>query len=174
MTKAKHLNVIPYILALIVMMFLGGCGGTTVAPNLLKQPHKTKPIINKSINVTSPINHNIDRAEKVEESIKESLELALNNSNIFKQGTKKQYKLVATTQSFSQAPMSFGKFGNKLTVNYQLYSDNGKLLIEKSIFTIAESDKWLFSGIERSERARAVNIAKNVNQFMDILQKNLI
>jgi len=161
------------IFLLLSVLFLGGCAGTTVAPKLLTQPHNKNPIVNKSVVVSYTINQNIDRYEKVEESIKESLDIALNNSNIFRKNGKKHYKLITRTVSFSQSPMSFGMFGNRLKVNYQLYNEGMKLILNKSIFTIAESDEWFFSGLKRAQRARAVNIAKNVNQFMIILQKKL-
>ena len=173
MYKEKKLALLTFFMALGFMLILGGCGGTTVAPELLKQPTLKAPLVNKNIQIKSPINSNLDRAEKVEESIKESLDIALTQANLFNRNSKDSYKLIATTQIFSQSPMSFGKFGNKLQINYQLFSNNGTVLINKTIFTIAESDKFIFSGAERSERARAVNIAKNVNQFMKALRTKL-
>ena len=173
MKNIKRFSILHYLIAVSMALVLGGCAGTTVAPGLLNQPHVGKPIVNKDILVSSPINQSIDRSEKVEESIKESLDIALDSAGLFKKGASQQYKLVATTQLFSQSPMSFGKFGNKLNVNYQLLDQNNHLILSKSIFTIAESDKWFFAGVKRAERARAVNIAKNVNQFMVFLRKKL-
>ena len=171
MKKEKHFGSLPYLVVILLSLVLGGCTTTTVAPSLLTQTHNNTTRINKSVVVTAPINQHIDRSEKVEESIKESLDIALNNANIFKKKTNKHYTIIATTTSFSQSPMSFGKFGNKLNVNYKVYNENMKLIINESIFTIGESDKWFFAGIKRAQRARAVNIAKNVNQFMRKIQK---
>ena len=152
---------------------MGGCTSTTVAPELLQQPHHQTHVINKSAVVTAPINTHIDRSEKVEESIKESLDIALNNANIFNKNSNEHYTIIATTALFSQSPVGFGMFGNKLNVNYKVYNENMKLLMDESIFTIDQSDKWFFAGGKRAERARAVNIAKNVNQFMVKLQTKL-
>jgi len=171
--KEKIFGYVPYISIILMALVFGGCTSTTVAPDLLQQSHYKTHVVNKSAVVTSPVNKGIDRSEKVEESIKESLDIALNSANIFNKSSNEHYTIVATTALFSQSPMSFGKFGNKLNVNYKVYNENMKLIMNESIFTIGESDKWFFSGQKRAERARAVNIAKNVNQFMMKLKVKL-
>jgi hypothetical protein len=69
--------------------------------------------------------------------------------------------------------MSFGSFEGKLEIRYVVRDPNDGEMLDKTILTVAGSDEWSFSGAARHRRARAVNISKNVLQFVDILQSLL-
>lgn len=172
-TKQLSRIIFRILSALTLAILMTGCAGTSVAPDLLNQIHVAKPIVDQTLTIDTVINQEIDRYEMVEESIKESLETALINANIFGKDSSHPYELIINVKLFSQSPMSFGNFGNRLDVNYELYDANKNTIINESIYTIAESDKFIFSGDARARRARAVNIAKNVNQFLELLQTKL-
>ena len=69
--------------------------------------------------------------------------------------------------------MSFGSFEGQLEIRYVVHDSNDREILDKTISTVAGSDQWSFSGAKRHRRARAVNISKNVLQFVDILQSLL-
>jgi len=144
-------------LLLVSFLFLAGCGSTTtIAPDLLVSPKYSKAVVKNSLTVKSIVNPKLNRYALVEESVKETVETALAHSNMFGKDTSHPYKLIITTPYFSQAQMSFKTFGNKLRVNYKLYNADNKLIVDESIYTIAGSDEYFFSGEKRSRRARAV------------------
>ena len=53
-------------------------------------------------------------------------------------------------------------FEGKLEVSYIVYDEKNNKILNKTIYTVAGSDIWYFSGAKRHRRARAVNIAKNI------------
>ena len=148
-----------YLLLLISVFILSSCAGPKIAVDLLANAKANeKPLTNNSSLVNVKINPDINNYEKIDESVKESLEIALTNANIF---------------AASQSPMSFGSFEGKLEIHYIVFDPNDEEILDKTIYTEAGSDKWSFSGAKRSRRARAVNISENVLQFVDILQNLL-
>jgi hypothetical protein len=109
----------------------------------------------------------------LDESVKQSLEIALVNANIFDKNTSKTYKIDANILVASQAPMSFGNFNGTLEIRYVVLDIDGKEILDKKIYTEAGSDRWYFVGAKRHRRARALNISKNVLQFVETLQSQL-
>jgi len=83
------------------------------------------------------------------------------------------YRIQANVLVASQSAWSFGAFDGKLEINYVLFDENNNKIIDETIYTEAGSDKDYFSGAKRHRRSRAVNISKNVLQFVDILQSQL-
>ncbi|MDA3787346.1 MAG: hypothetical protein PF503_02460, partial [Desulfobacula sp.] len=131
------------------------------------------PLIDNSVTIDLKFNPAFNRQYKIEESVKESLEIALIKSNIFGAESSHPYRINVDVIIASMAPMSFGNFGNKLEIHYILFDENNNDIINETIHTVAESDEWYFAGVKRAQRARAVNISKNVLQFVDILQNQL-
>ena len=167
-----HKNIIIVILATFIFLLISGCAGPKVAFDLLTPPtQNNEPLLNNAVIIETEINPRINNYEKLDETLKESLGAALKNANIFGADTLKPYKIKANILVASQAAASFGNFEGKLEVSYSLFDkDDNQILVEK-IYTEAGSDEWFFSGAKRHRRARAVNIAKNVLQFVEILQK---
>ena len=170
-SKIKYL----YLLSLVfIIIIVSGCAGPKIAPDLLIKAEKNdKPLVDNAVTIDVKINPAIHNYEKIDESVKESLEIALKNANIFGADSAHPYKISADILVASQAAMSFGSFNGKLEINYILFDETNNKIIEKKIYTEAGSDKWYFSGAKRHRRARAVNISKNVLQFVDILQSQL-
>ena len=163
-----------YILLLMLLFVFSGCAGPKIAADLLANARTNeKPITNNSSIVDVAINPRINNYEKLDESVKQSLEIALANANIFGADSSKPYRIDANILTASQAPMSFGSFEGKLEIRYLVHDPNDREILDKTIFTVAGSDKMFFSGAKRHRRARAVNISKNVLQFVDILQSVL-
>jgi hypothetical protein len=163
-----------YLLLLMLLFALSGCAGPKIAADLLTNTRTNeKPLTNDSSTVNVTINPRINNYEKLDESVKQSLEIALANANIFGVDASKPYRIDANILTASQPPMSFGSFEGKLEIRYMVHGPNDDTILDKTIFTIAGSDKMFFSGAKRHRRARAVNISKNVLQFVDILQSLL-
>lgn len=73
-----------YGLLIICLLFLTGCAGPKIAANLLDQaPKNTSSLKNESVVIKISINPKIHNWETIDHSVKESLDLALNNANIF-------------------------------------------------------------------------------------------
>ena len=160
-----------YLYLLMLLFAFTGCAGPKIATDLLANARiNEKPITNNSSIVNVAINPSINNYEKLDESVKQSLEIALTNANIFGADSSKPYKIDANILIASQAPMSFGSFEGQLEIRYLVYDPNDREILDKKIFTVAGSDKMFFSGAKRHRRARAVNISKNVLQFVDTLQ----
>ncbi len=159
----------------ILLLVLSGCidAGSKIAPDLLvNMSTNSKPLTCNSSTVNVTINPSINNYEKLDESVKRSLEIALANANIFGSVSSQPYRIDANILLASQSPMSFGSFKGKLEIKYVVHDPNGNQFIQKTIHTVAESDKSGFGPV-RHRRARAVNISKNVLQFVDILQSQL-
>ena len=170
-SKVKYL----YLLSLVsLIIFVSGCAGPKIANDLLSQVEiHNKPLINNTVTINVQIKPGIHNHEKIDESVKESLKIALINANSFGKDSSHPYRIDANIMVASQSPMSFGSFPGKLQINYLLFDDTNNKIIDETIYTEAGSDKWFFSGAARHRRSRAVNISKNVLQFVDVLQKKL-
>jgi hypothetical protein len=154
----------------MLLLALSGCAGPKIAADLLNNARTIeKPLTKNTSIVNVTINPEINNYEKLDETVKQSLELALAKTNIFGVDTSKHYRIDANILTASQPPMSFGSFEGKLEIRYLVHDPNDEEILDKTIFTIAGSDKMFFSGAKRHRRARAVNISKNVLQFVEIL-----
>lgn len=163
-----------YLLLFMLLFAFSGCAGPKIAADLLANARTNeKPLTNNSSIVNVEINPRINNYEKLDESVKQSLEIALANANIFGADSSRPYRIDANILTASQAPMSFGSFEGKLEIRYVVHDSNDMEILDKTIITEAGSDKWFFSGAARHRRARAVNTSKNVLQFVVILQSLL-
>jgi hypothetical protein len=160
---------------LLVALLTSGCAIPKIAPDLLTGgvEVRTKPLIANAAWVKVSINPAINNWEGIDESVKQSLELALKNAKLFGSNASNPYTIDAHILTASQAAFSFGSFNGKLEIRYVVSDASGAQLIDKTIFTVAGSDKMYFSGEARHRRARAVNIAKNVMEFVIILDTQL-
>jgi hypothetical protein len=119
------------------------------------------------------INPKINNRELLDESVKESLEIALANANIFGTHSARRYHIEAEILGASQSPWGFGSFEGTLDIQYVVHDAYGPQLLNEKIHTVAGSDQWSFSAPARHRRSRAVNISKNVLQFVDRLVSRL-
>lgn len=162
-----------YLLTFLIV--LSSCAGPKIAVDQLANAKKNeKPLTNSTSIVNVTINPLINNREKLDESVKQSLKIALANANIFGKDSIKSYKIDANISVASQAPASFGNFEGTLEIHYVVHDINDVELLYKKIYTVAGSDKWYFVATKRHRRARALNISKNVLQFVDFLQGQLI
>jgi len=167
-TAIKKLLLMSLVLA---SMTVAGCAGQKLAPDLLANVElNDEPLVNNPVSIDVEINPKINNYEKLDESVKQSLELALANANIFTANSNKPYRISANILIASQSAWSFGSFNGKLEIGYTVFDESNNEIFEEKIYTEAGSDKKLFSGAARHRRARAVNISKNVLQFVDMLQ----
>ena len=161
------------LLLVLITLIASGCAGPKTANDLLTHVEtESEPLINNAVTITTEINPAINNNEKIDESVKESLEIALINANIFGADSSHPYRISANITVASQARWS-GSFGGKLEIVYILFDESNNKIIDETIYTEAENDKWAFSGNKRHRRSRAVNISKNVLQFVEILQSQL-
>ncbi|EPF70171.1 hypothetical protein [Acinetobacter rudis] len=159
--------------ALVISIGLVGCTGPRIATDLLTaRTVKHNPaLIPNAANIAVTINPQItNKFERIDNKLKESLEVALKDSNIFGNDQTKPYKIDADIMVASQAAMSFGNFNGKLKIHYVVKDTENKIILDETFDTVAGSDAWHFSGAQRATRARAVNISKNVNLFLDALE----
>ncbi len=163
-----------YLLLFMLLFAMSGCAGPKIAADLLaKTRTNEKPLTKYSSIVNVSINPDINNYEKLDESVKQSLEIALANANIFGADSLKPFRIDAKILIASQSPMNFGSFKGKLEIRYVVHDSDDMEVLDKTISTVAGSDKWFFSGFARHRRSRAVNISKNVLQFVDIMQNLL-
>lgn len=173
MTKSKYRNFFSFSL-LLTILILGGCAGSKVATDLLAGTNQeVQPLVNNTVITESSINSEINNYEKLDETVKISLDQALGNANLFGSNSVHPYTIKAHIDVASQAAWSFGNFTGKLRINYSVLDDSQNMLFEESIYTEAGSDKNSFSGAKRHRRARAVNISKNVLEFVERLRTEL-
>ena len=160
---------------LVVFLFaMSGCAGPKIAADLLANARvNEKPLTTNSSLVHVAINPRINNSEDIDDSVKQSLETALANAKIFGADSLRPYRIDADILIASQAPGGFGMFVGSLEIRYVVHDSNDKVILDKTIFTEAGSDKWSFFGNVRARRSRAVNISKNVLQFVDTLQSQL-
>lgn len=167
-SRARFLH--PWLLAWVAVV-ASACAGPKIATDLLAVVEKNEaPLIDSAVAIEVEINPAINNAEKLDESVKESLEIALTNAGIFGADSTRPYRIQANITVASQSTVSFGAFDGKLSVDYALFDESNAKLLEKTIYTEAGSDKMYFSGAKRHRRSRAVNISKNVLEFVALLQ----
>lgn len=141
-----------------------------VSTELISKTRITKPIVKNKILVNVRENLQIEPVYKLEESIGEALKSALNYSNIFGQDPSKPFEIVVDIISWYQPPADIGMFGCIMKTHYVLRDEEKNIILDQIINTEASSDIWYFAGYKRSMRAATVTVAKNVNQFIDILK----
>jgi hypothetical protein len=159
------------LLLLATLLVCSGCIGPKVANDLLSNVGRSeKPRASNSSMVSVAINPRISNYERLDETVRQSLETALANANLFGSDSSKPYRIDAKILLASQSPMSFGSFEGQLEIQYAVHDPEGRELLDRTIHTEAGSDKWSFLGAARHRRSRAVNISKNVLQFVEVLR----
>lgn len=159
---------------LLLLLLGSGCAGPKIAADLLAEvPRNDAPLVEESARISVGINPDINNGEKLDASVKQSLELALENANIFGFDMNQTYRIEAYIQIASQAAMSFGSFEGKMEIRYRVYDAENNEVMDETVYTEAGSDKFSFYGAKRHRRSRAVNISKNVLEFVDLLQAKL-
>lgn len=172
--EQSKLNLLWLLLFAFFVLFVSGCASKPVAPDLLNLVNSnSEPLIDNTTLISVEIDPSINKIHLIKESVEESLGIALKKANIFGADSSNPYSIKVNIIEASQSPMSFGMFGNRLKVHYVLFGESQKEILNETIYTEAESDQWYFVGIKRARRAYAVNISKNVLQFVGILQNNL-
>jgi len=174
MKKNTALLRIENVYLLLLLFIACGCAGPKIATDLLVHTNTNeKPLTSSSSSVHVEINPSINNYENLDQSVKQSLRIAITSANIFGTNLSKPYRIDANILEASQSPFSFGSFKGKLEIRYMVYDPNRRKILDKTIFTVAGADKWSFVGARRHRRARAVNISKNVLEFVDILEDTL-
>jgi len=167
----KKILLLPF---LFIVILASGCAGPKVAADLLANvENNDQPLVNKSYIISAEINPGINNNEGIDQTVKESLEIALTNANIFNKTSPGTFRINADVLVASQAAFSFGSFEGKLRIKYVVFDDANKKIIDEEIYTEAGSDIQHFSGAARHRRARAVNISLNVRKFVELLQSKL-
>ena len=160
---------------IVLSVVLGGCAGPKIATDLLgNAAPNDKPICSCSYEIVATIDPRINNYEGIDMSVRESLDLALTTAKLFTPEAATKYKIKADVLVASQAAWSFGSFNGKLSIRYTVLNPSGQELLNKEIYTEAGSDKHYFSGEARHRRARAVNISKNVLQFVELLRTSRV
>lgn len=162
---------------ILIGFFLTGCGNLLVAdPALLNKTSNTKPLTQSNFITQTTIESHIQNSMSgagIKELVDDSLNLALKNANIFNASGTSQYIIKAHIEEASQATMSFGNFNGKMKIRYTVTSPKGNNVYNNTIYTEAGADKWSFAGAKRHARARVVNTAKNVSQFVEELNQKM-
>ncbi len=162
------------MLLAVTFVFSGCTLPPKVADDLLaKVTHNQQPLVSESASITVQINPEINNYEKIDASVRTSIELALKNTNIFGANAAHPYRIDANILGASQSRVSFGSFEGTLQIRYSVFDPSNNKVLDQTISTIAGSDEHYLSGAARHRRSRAVNISKNVLEFVDILQTKL-
>lgn len=171
---AKRTTIISAIVLVSALSFTG-CASQRIATDVLAQVNPLQtPLVNNASQINVSVNPKINENANMDTKMKESLEIALKNSNIFGSNTQQPYTINAEVLVASQARVSFGPFNGKLEVKYTVLNENGKQIFQDTIYTEAGSDlKPYMPGTLRHQRARARNIAININQFIEKLETQL-
>jgi hypothetical protein len=155
----------------VLSVLLAGCAGPKIAMDVLsKAPPNDKPICSCSYEIVATINPRINNDEGIDQSVRESLDIALTTAKLFTPGAASTYTIKANVLIASEATFSFGPFNGKLSIGYAVLDSSGHELLKTEIYTEAGSDLGFASGVARHQRARALNIAKNVLQFVEFLR----
>lgn len=171
--RLKHSALVTLTFAFVVLVG-SGCAGPKMAPDLLANTERSQqPLVSNAVTIDVDINRDINNYERLDDTVRQSLEVALENANIFGGDASGLYRIEAKILIASQAAWGFGSFEGKLEIIYVLSDENQKKILEETIHTVAGSDKMYFSGAARHRRARAVNISENVLQFVEILRTKL-
>jgi hypothetical protein len=153
------------------VLLLAGCAGPNLARDQLEtvQPNE-RPICACSYEIATTINPRINNDENLDKSLGESLDIALRQAKLFTPDAAVRYRIKADILVASEATFSFGDFAGKLSVHYSVLNPAEQEVLQTDISTEAGSDHWYFAGVKRHQRARALNTAKNVMQFVDFLR----
>lgn len=159
-------------LVLVLSVALAGCTAPKeVAPDLLGSNNPNAvPMTSSGYETTVTINPRISNYEHIDDAVHESLDMALNSAHIFSPTGASKYKIKADILTASESTVSFGSFDNTLQIHYAVVAPSGQQVFDQTISTEAGTDHWTFLGAERHRRARAVNIAKNVQEFVSLLR----
>lgn len=167
--KTKQILQIALVVSTISLV---GCATPLIAPDIIANVKKVEsPYLQNASLVQVAIDPKINNREKIDIKVKDSLELALKNSNLFGTDTQRPYKITAEVLVASQAAVSFGNFEGKLGIKYTVFNDKGTQIFQDTINTVAGSDlNPLSPAVARHTRSRARNIAINVNEFVEKLE----
>ena len=154
-----------YLLLLMLLFAFSGCAGPKIAADLLANARTNeKPLTNNSSIVNVEINPRINNYEKLDESVKQSLEIALANANIFGADSSRPYRIDANILTASQAPMSFGSFEGKLEIRYVVHDSNGKYLGSRVMSAGGKEVKGYGRPLVACERHSKEKIERAVNK----------
>jgi hypothetical protein len=167
--------VICIALAVLFSAALAGCVSDRsvslpVPSNLLSEEKVAHPIFDNTVVVTVPENPDIQTTIRLEESIRDALETALRIANLFGDDSSEPFQVVADVVTWDQPSRDFGMFAGTLETRYVLFDADNNVILDEQIVANACSDKWYFPGYMRAARSRRIQIAKNVNQFVDVLR----
>ena len=109
---------------------------------------------------------------QLEEAIQAALSTTLRKAELFRRSSTGTHVLEFQVLNWTQPGADFAMFASSLTVNYVLRDESGEILAREEIVTDAASDRWFFQGVSRAKRSAAVNVAKNVNEFVDTLRRS--
>jgi hypothetical protein len=160
---------------IIFTILLSNCARTVdiLIPNKFVEKGKVlEPIVKNAIKVTVNGNPKITVAWKLEEAIKAALEMSLKYSNMFGDDANSAYEIIVDIVSWDQPAGDFGMFTSTMKTHYVLRDEKKNIILEKTFITEAWSEHWYFVGNSRAKSATQMTVAKNVNQFMDILRKH--
>ena len=141
-----------------------------VPTDLLSKSCITQPIVENAILITVCENTKIRPVYKLEESLKAALQSTLNYSNIFGHDSSRPFEIVFDILEWNQTSVDCGKIFSTMRTHYILFDEDKNIIFDGEITTEACSDRWFSAGVKRSSRSATVNVAKNVNQFVDILK----
>lgn len=160
---------------IICTILLSNCARTVdiLIPNKFVEKGKLlEPIVKNTIKVTVNENPTITDVWKLEEAIKDALEMSLKYSNMFGDDANSPYEIIVNIVSWDQPAADFGMFTSTMKTHYVLRDEKKHIILEKIFTTEAWSEHWYFLGASRAKSAAQMTVAKNVNQFMDILRKH--
>jgi hypothetical protein len=119
------LNFINLFLPALVFVF-SGCAGPKIAADLLaKAKTNETPLKEGTYILNVSINPQINNSERIDESVKQSIDIALAKANIFGADTSKPHRIDANIKRASQAPMSFSSFEGRLEIIYTVTDFTG-------------------------------------------------
>lgn len=154
--------------AAALLPFLASCVGPAIAEDLLQNVERqATPISASAPTIHVTINEAINNSEGLDESVKQSLEIALRNANLFGEDAGDGCRIDADIVLASMSAIGFGSFEGKFDVHYVVRDDGDRTVFDETIKTVAGSDSWYFSGAARHRRSRAVQMANNVLEFVD-------
>lgn len=166
------------LIIIFFSMLISSCAGNRVVSipiptDLISKSRVTEPIVENAIRIVVRENRQIRPVFKLEESMQSALQNALNYSNIFGHDSSRPFEIVVNVLEWYQPSGDFGMFDCTMTAHYVLFDEDKNIIFDDKITTEAYSDTWFFEGFKRAKRAAIMNVAKNVNQFVDILKSNL-
>jgi hypothetical protein len=155
---------------LVLFPLFASCVGPAIAEDLLREVERQEqPLAAAAPAIAVSLNPDINNAEGLDASVEQSLTIALDNANLFGEGVGGGYRIDADIVTASMSTMSFGSFEGKFDVHYVVHDASGRKVFDETVKTVAGSDQWSFAGAARHRRSRAVQMAKNVLTFVDLL-----